>query len=332
MKCRLFNIVLLAAGCIVLNAPSAAAALAHYWSLDGADDTSPDVGGAVYNAASSTGVETSTTDRFGRVSQAMHFADDDRGLFYNIPDGQRIDDLGPSFTVSAWVKSDTLGGNGGFDRIIEGDFTKDFYLGVYGASGTTGSQSYLAIANNTVYNTDADVKGGSITTAWQLVTMTYNAGTVNLYLYVDGALVDTGVGNAPEEFSVLTIGSNDTSTGEDWKGSIDDVSIWSGALTPAEVAALYSLSASSSVMYTPQQADSLFNLYDATESGTIDGIIWTYTTGLAGTPGQLLASGQNLTLVMNDGNGFLGYIIPEPASLTLLGMAGLAMLKRRGRR
>jgi len=127
------------------------------------------------------------------------------------------------FTYSAWVKPDGSG-----HSAIGGN---------YGSVNTSGVQF--------AWNTNFKVYiGGYVSGAiscpagsWYHVAVTRASGTVTVY--VDGVSDNTGtlsgsIGDAANFF----IGTNSSGT-EEFKGEIDEVSIWSAALSAAAVAAVY---------------------------------------------------------------------------------------------
>ena len=94
----------------------------------------------------------------------------------------------------------------------------------------TGFQS-----NSVFYNL---TQAGVTANAWHHVAVTYNDSTSVITMYLDGTQVGQGavppsaVGNG----FPLSIGRNGT-TGHYWNGKLDDVRIWSGMRTPAQITA-----------------------------------------------------------------------------------------------
>ena len=89
----------------------------------------------------------------------------------------------------------------------------------------------------------------------------------------------------------------------------------------------------SALDFSPQLANDLFNLFDASGSGAVGGLSWSPTTGLAATnPGEVLdlGGGQYALVLDNAGNGLLG--IPEPSIPAILGLYAFICLLRRRRR
>ena len=133
-----------------------------------------------------------------------------------------------AITLSAWINATDWSGN---RRILQ--------------KGLTDNQ-YRLLAENGLLK--FDLKGvGSITAAlpttnaWHLITGTYDG--AKMTLYVDGIAVTTAAktGTIAVTADPLYIGAKragDTTTGNYFKGKIDDVRIYSTALTAAEVLAL----------------------------------------------------------------------------------------------
>ncbi len=139
--------------------------------------------------------------------------------------------LASSYTLSAWAKRTSSSNN-------EFLFGNDATYG-YGAyfNGTTAIY-FKQDSGNTTFNNSA------ITTAlartdwvnWMFVKDS-TAGTISIY--VDGALAQS-VTSALGMTSINTIGGDGTAaTSYIWDGNIDEVAIWSSALTQAQVIQVY---------------------------------------------------------------------------------------------
>ncbi|MBA3845183.1 MAG: LamG domain-containing protein [Planctomycetes bacterium] len=223
-----------------------ATSLAAYLALeDGAGPTTKDRAsayaaktGTLVNATWSGDVPTT------RFANAASLAFDGSGDRMTMPDpgtASELDfDTGDQITIAAWVKATGLGGNrtivikgregGGGDTNFALRTTAgflEFYY--YSASGW---HEYLATTN-------------ALTTgAWTHVAATYTYGVgASARLYVGGAPVTTaswtpGNGNAAPTVidHPLVLGSIDG--GEYWDGLIDDVRVYRGTLSAAEIAAL----------------------------------------------------------------------------------------------
>ncbi len=202
--------------------------LVGYWNFDeGSGTTAHDSSGSTYNGAINGATWTT-----GKINGALNF----NGSTTNVVTPGIL--LGNTFSVSAWV-SPTVLTQGAFVRIAETQYSGGLYLGT-NASGT----KYKFIVNLGQGSTGGCgaaygcAEGGTIASAWHLVTATYDGITGKLY--VDGALVASDTFTAPAATNFpLYIGSY-YHGGYGWNGSLDDIRLYSTALTASDVSTLYS--------------------------------------------------------------------------------------------
>ena len=143
-----------------------------------------------------------------------------------------------NFTVSAWVNVNTAPGTFGIlgTRIGGPDTTFDLKVSPGGIHGDVGSGSGWI-------NTAVDINSGALALGtWHLVTYVVNDATKQFVLYLDGTpRVTTGYSGTAlfmQPGQTLGIGI-DADGGFFMDGKIDDVRIYNGALSSAEVEALY---------------------------------------------------------------------------------------------
>ncbi|MEL6106827.1 MAG: right-handed parallel beta-helix repeat-containing protein [Planctomycetota bacterium] len=194
----------------------------------------------------------------------------------------------PEFTVEAWIKPSSAATT--FDHVISKTTSSSLNdgFGIYSRSG----QIYFFVNQH-----DAALNPGFTYTVdeWTHVTGTFDGSVARLY--ADGLLVGEQVIDAPLDASgaPLEIGRARTPT-YTWKGSIDEVAMYSRALTPAEIETAASVSPLSSVD---------IELVDVT-SGTVTPIAsgvtargtydWTVPTSIPSTE-------YRIRLVSNDPSG-----------------------------
>ena len=137
-----------------------------------------------------------------------------------------------TYTIEAWIKPTQMG---------------DYGIIGWGNYGATNQVNALRLSASGVINywwlNDLVRPTASLVGAWHHVVATFDGTTRRLY--VDGVALgsDTpGTGHAVPNANNLRIGStnvpgpgNPSGTNEYFPGSIDDVRVWSRALTPAEV-------------------------------------------------------------------------------------------------
>jgi hypothetical protein len=145
-----------------------------------------------------------------------------------------------AFTLSTWVKLDTLSPDGSYVRILEkGTSPGEKYWMFYVKSTKKIGFGFI--------NADSDVNLLTAKTDWQAgkwyhIVGTYDpAGTSNnMKIYVDGTLDNKGTrsGKANSSTQPLLIGAKSTTDKDFWEGEIDEVRIYRKALTQTEVTAL----------------------------------------------------------------------------------------------
>jgi chitodextrinase len=206
--------------------------LLGYWNFD--EDTgivADDSSGNGYN-----GTVNGATWVTGYINYALKFNGTTNDVVTpNIP-------LQNAFSISVWVNP-ALTPQTPFGRIAETEYNHGFYLGL-SASGS----AYQFIVNGgagatgTCDSAYGCTLGGTVTSGWHLVTATYNG--TNAILYVDGMQVATETFTAPANESLpLYIGRYYAGNGYGWNGAIDEVRLYSRALSSAEVSAIYNYTA-----------------------------------------------------------------------------------------
>ncbi|MDD5639797.1 MAG: prepilin-type N-terminal cleavage/methylation domain-containing protein [Candidatus Pacebacteria bacterium] len=130
------------------------------------------------------------------------------------------------FTVSAWIKRSSAG-------------TVDFILGNYGYGNTNGLEFYIH-SNNLlyVYISGSVSSTSTIDTNWHYVVATRTSGLVELYIDSSkngsGTLASSIGGTNP-----LTIGNGHDYITEAFIGIIDEVSVYSNAITLSQIKSNY---------------------------------------------------------------------------------------------
>ncbi|MDL5051368.1 T9SS type A sorting domain-containing protein [Oscillatoria amoena NRMC-F 0135] len=258
--------------------------VAHYPFNGNANDSS----GNGINASINKGIPTS--DRLGNPNSAYKFGGDSN-TYIQIPHDNKLN-LSGSKSIALWVKVDTIP-NQQFPSLLLKEGTADFYptfamqlnhdngyalkdrykVGFFFGNGLTNKllsaqASYL----------DTTYKG-----KWMHIAATYSTTTGYQMIYLNGTLNDSayvGSYTSATSNSFLQIGRG-TSYGNFsnnyFKGSLDDIRIYDGALNASQVSDIYSsmtstnaaetLTASDFVMYpNPTNTTVYFsNLTEVTE-------------------------------------------------------------------
>ncbi|MFF0253887.1 LamG domain-containing protein [Micromonospora zamorensis] len=145
-----------------------------------------------------------------------------------------------SYTVSAWAR---WTGGGGARTVIAQDGTEisGFYLGCR----TDSSGSKWSAMNRTVDSATSGARyanGGTCQpNTWVHLTAVQDVSAQTLSLYVNGTLAArTGASSPWQASGPLTVGRGRWRTPTDWfTGDIDRVRVWQGALSDADIAALF---------------------------------------------------------------------------------------------
>jgi hypothetical protein len=173
----------------------------------------------------------------GKINESIRFdgADD----YVEVPDaGLPASFFQNGFTLSAWIKPDTIGESTG--RIM--DKTTNT-AGATGFNFRLDSSNRLACVisgtSNVFSDTNAIVYGG----AWQHVLVTVSA-DAKANFYINGALSGTanqttGALSGITTTNALRIGNRSGATDRTFDGGIDDVRIYNRVLTTSEIALIY---------------------------------------------------------------------------------------------
>ncbi len=256
-----------------------------------------------------------------------------------------------ALTVSAWVNFANAPNVNDFKAIVgntdisdSGDGTSRSFRLSSGSSIGSNLQWDITSSPTTFNSPSGSTAQDGVATVgvWKLVTATFIGGAGNstnagsATIYADGILG----GTVPLDFVAyvdnsvkLLIGAEPTTATTARRGVtglIDDVGIWSRALSAQEVAIINGLGRFVGLVLDSGGIDAVLAAYNATGSASSGVRTWSYKTGLTGPVGTTGGSiaGGDAYIVLGAGNG-VQIVIPEPASLALLSISGLLLLPRR---
>ena len=218
------------------NIPVSTNGLIAYWTLDSCSNAKDVTGNGHDGTAFNTIL---TTDRFGNPNSAYYF--NGTSSYVSVDDKADIRLINTDFTLSAWVKIDSYNASWGSHILTKRDQDNGFTWGVRGeldsASGAIGFGPGGGSINAT------GIKKVTIG-SWHMVTNVYNYTTQQVTIYIDGVLDNVSNGilptNAPSTVN-LYIGRDNPAlpTAYFWKGSMDDIRIYSRALKANEIKSQY---------------------------------------------------------------------------------------------
>ncbi|MBT3201532.1 MAG: PEP-CTERM sorting domain-containing protein [Phycisphaerales bacterium] len=207
--------------------------LQEYWTLDGNANAALN---ATFNATFTGDTETYVGGKFG---QGIDLERDGALDYLTVGGvGNEFDNVAGSVSISLWFTTESLATQ--WQAIV--------------ASGE-GSAWRIARNNNTTGAAYAggvgDISGGDISTAGFHHIVAISEAGVETRLWVDGVKVSTGgvpnLTSDGNDDAPIMIGNNPDNTGRAWDGIIDDVAIWSTALSDAEVASIWNGGAGASI-------------------------------------------------------------------------------------
>ncbi len=221
-----------------------------YWKFnEGADNTC--VGGSndvcnsgnsstnIDGAVSGTAVPATSTSGWttsGKFGKAMNF--DGTNDYVSVGTQSSLDVIGGDFTVSSWVKTAQTGSTKwilqkGSGNLLASDKGYSLYLGTSGTKWTFGVWDGTSGHDITPSTTQ-----GVDTTNWHHLVRVFAASTQTPYLSVDGILASQATNSSYSTPSISANNFNIGATGaagSSWSGGIDEVKVYSYALSSDEV-------------------------------------------------------------------------------------------------
>lgn len=154
--------------------------------------------------------------------------------------------MGVDFTISAWVNFDYGPGINYFAIIQKGggvfgtDTNYDF-----GVRGGSNNHFYLYFRNGTTLGGKESADFSTTSNVWQMLSATYVNSTKTTSLYLNGLFLTSAIATVSPvtDSTPATIGGRTGPSNEGlFTGLMDDISIWSRALSASELAQLYTSS------------------------------------------------------------------------------------------
>jgi len=224
LVCALLLFAPLFADAFVIGLPPNNLGLVGYWSFNEGSGTTV----ADHSGNSNTGtLVNSPAWVSGRLGTALNFVHSSQQTVAlgtkGIPTGNS------PYTISAWIKPTAMNDEQGI--VGWGDYGSDNSVNALRLTGS-GIDNYW-------WGEDLLVSTPSLVGAWHMVTATFDGTTRTIYL--DGVAVGSDTPSVPNAATNADpeIGRTDAAYNEYFDGDIDEVRIYSRALSSTEVAALY---------------------------------------------------------------------------------------------
>jgi len=216
--------------------------LVGWWPFNGnANDESGNGNNGTVNGA------TLTTDRFGNTNKAYNFS----GTTNNITIQNSNSILTGSFSVSSWFTINNLNPSN-FDAAIIGQFNgqiqndRKWFFGYRSINQEKGISYYLFNNNGLSVSNNYTLNWQPQQGRWYHVSWVFESGN-SIKTYVDGILhsnvqVNIATFNNIANNILIKIGNAvdiDVPLPLPWNGKIDDIGLWSRAISQSEITALY---------------------------------------------------------------------------------------------
>jgi hypothetical protein len=170
----------------------------------------------------------------GQHGPALDF---DQATLQRVQLGTTLDPPATGISIVMWVKWTDIGASASYEVLMS---KRDTFAAAdmrWQLSGITGDGS-REVRWNREGTTNVNFGSVLVSGRWQHLVLTQNA--ANVILYLDAQVVNslTAMTFGTDAAAIVTIGSNENEASA-FNGLIDDVRLYSRALTPAEVAWLY---------------------------------------------------------------------------------------------
>jgi hypothetical protein len=258
----------------------------------------------------------------GEVGQAFVFSADQAVVELGSPTNLYLQ----NFTIESWIKRSST-------SVSSLDYN-DADLFAFGVGG----YGFGLFANGNLFLTQIGTGNVSVgttvtNTSWHHVAVTKNGGTV--VFYVDGVAYPASGYNPTFVFnSAVALGANGGSQGNSFYGSIDELSVYSGALSANEIQSIY-LAGGGGKCFTPTQPSIIDQPADQTVTV---GQSTSFSVSASGTPplmyqwsfdGTNIAGATNTTITLNNlqfaNAGYYGVLVSNLAGSILSSNAVLTV-------
>ena len=338
MNSRFYSALTIASA-MALNAAPAGAALVAHWMFDDADPitdlTFDGIGNN--NGASGENLAAAATAKIGAgaIDFGTQGVAESDATYFNLQQAGDFSITGANsgLTIAFWYKAPAS------DKKSENrlpvhlrNTNNSTSVGIELSDGTARAYVRQSDANRWVRATGTtDIFDDT----WHHVVMVYASGTGTAYVYIDGqqdaAASNLDIG-ATLAFNNGRVGAHQSDLKLNIGGLMDDLGIWSEALTPQQIALVHGLGYFTGLSLADEGINAVLEAFNTQGQAEAGGVQWAYASGLTGPIGTIGGSidGYNAFIVL-DANGNGVQVVPEPTG-ALLGAGMLLALGRRSRR
>lgn len=208
--------------------------LVSYWKLDEASGTRADSHGS--NNLTDNNTVTSTTGKIGNAALFNAVDADNEYLSKSSPSS--IPTGSGDRTIAGWINFSALRGTDSYQTIFSSGVQSvgnDEFTFVVWENGS--GNEYLAVDRYGARQSSNDIVAS--TSTWYHVAVVMSSS--NLTFYLNGSAHGTATGGTYNTVatSTLQIGKRFADTGSDFRGYIEELGVWSKALTSDEITDLY---------------------------------------------------------------------------------------------
>ena len=211
--------------------------LVGHWTFDGANMKGVGVGGTAYDSSgqNNNGIlsNPAPTQTEGKLGQALNFDGTGGTRWVSVLNNASLN-VSSVATISAWFKLNSIPAGGLYQRIVDrGEGSEGYYIAVDG-----NKPRYRFFIGSNTYGGDGNAT--LVANQWYHAVITFDGTNCKYYLNGASDLTSDGqTGSLSGATWKLGIGRTSDGTGNGFPGSIDDVRVYSRALSAGEVGDLY---------------------------------------------------------------------------------------------
>ncbi len=332
MKTKL--LLTLALGCCLgaLSPQRAHGALIAYYPLDEAtgNTNAYDSSGNNFTAISGTNDATQASGQVG-YSKLFTGKYTTQAYIYNTPNTNiKLITNAATFTMSAWIKASPLSGTREYVTLFDIPGGGYYFLSVSPSTYGVNANGFQLKYNGTYLYDQGNIADGN----WHNVAVVAY-GTSSRTMFVDGISKASDTTTVVSGFSPTRIGvgafTRSGSTVDLWNANVDEVGLFSSALTPQQIAVINALGRYESLGLADPGVTNLLNLYAAgSGSGTayVGVHNWAYVSNLGtnkiGVVGSSIANGiangNGYVVLGTDGSGVQMQGVSGPPAIVSFGV------------